>query len=276
MSHEKPSITIIGTGAVGTALKDFFESNGYPVAAAVSRTDGLPGDEAAYGKIIFITTPDDAISKVVVDLSKKQLDWPGRVVVHCSGSLSANVLSTLTVYGAKIASMHPIQTFSRGDDAGRFRGITVSVEGDREAADLLKPIITDMNAKALEVTPGQKQALHLGAVFASNYLVSLMRTVEDYLDSEEIEDGIAIMRPLIEQTLNNILTRGTEEALTGPVSRGDVQTVEAHLTRLIFYPDKQALYRKLGKIALQIAEKTGTLNKEEAEKLHHLFDVDDE
>lgn len=272
MSHEKPSVTIIGTGAVGTALKDFFESNGYPIAAAVNRSEGLPADGSGYGELIFITTPDDIISKVAVDLSKKRIGWPDRVVVHCSGSLSADVLSTLLVAGAKTASMHPIQTFSRGDGAGRFRGITISVEGDREAVALLKPVISEMEANVLEVTPGQKQALHVGAVFASNYLVSLMQIVEEYLESEEIDDGISILRPLIEQTMNNILTKGMEASLSGPVSRGDVQTVESHLTRLIFYPDKQALYRRLGKTALQIAEKSGKLNKDQAGKLHQLFD----
>lgn len=272
MNSKKPSVTIIGTGALGSALRHFFETNGYPVAAAVNRATGLPEDESGYGEIIFITTPDDVIASMAVSLSKKRIAWQKRTVVHCSGSLSSDLLSALTVAGAVTASMHPVQTFRKGDMAERFRGITVSVEGDHKAIDLLKPLISEMQARAIEVTPGQKQALHVGAVFASNYLVSLLRTVEEYLESEEIEDGISIMRPLIEQTLTNIFEQGAAASLTGPVSRGDVNTVETHLSRLIFYPEYQALYRQLGKTALHIAKESGNLTQEEEDKLHQLFD----
>lgn len=271
MTHEKFSVTVIGTGAVGSALQDFFISNGYHVLSAVNRSSGLPDNEDSYGEVIFITTPDDVIASVAGSLAQKEIRWSGKTVVHCSGSLSSERLSAIAAAGASTASMHPIQTFRKGDDAGRFHGITVSLEGDPDAKALLKPLIINMQAKPIDVTPGQKQALHIGAVFASNYLVSLLRTVEKYLESEEIEGGIEIMRPLIEQTMHNIFEMGTSEALTGPVHRGDVQTVESHLSRLIFYPDHQALYRQLGKTALDIARESGSLSEEEADKLMQLF-----
>ena len=274
-NHEQEhfSVTIIGTGAVGSALQDFFRSNGYPILSAVNRTSGLPAEEGLYGDVLFITTPDDAIAGVSEKLSGKEITWNHKTVVHCSGSLSSDQLSALSVAGAATASMHPIQTFRKGDGASRFHGITVSVEGDAHAKELLKPLILKMRAKAIDVTPGQKQALHIGAVFASNYLVSLLRTVEKYLESEEMDDGIGIMRPLIEQTLRNIFEKGASEALTGPVSRGDVQTVESHLSRLIFYPEYQSLYRQLGKTALQIARESGSLTDEQEEQLMQLFDI---
>lgn len=271
MIHEKFSVTIIGTGAVGSALQDFFISSGYPVLSAVNQSTGLPESEDRYGDVIFITTPDDVIASVAESLAQKEIRWSGRTVVHCSGSLSSDRLSAIAAAGALTASMHPIQTFRKGDGAGRFHGITVSIEGDPDGKALLKPLIMSMKARPIDVTPGQKQALHVGAVFASNYLVSLLRTVEEYLESEEIENGIEIMRPLIQQTMHNIFEMGTSEALTGPVRRGDVQTVESHLSRLIFYPDHQALYRQLGKTALDIARESGSLSEEEADKLMQLF-----
>ncbi|PWN07049.1 Rossmann-like and DUF2520 domain-containing protein [Rhodohalobacter mucosus] len=273
MTYEQQfSVTIIGTGAVGSALQDFFLSNGYTVISAVNQTSGLPEESHRYGDVIFITTPDDAIKSVSESLAAKEIKWAGKTAVHCSGGLSSDQLSALASKGAGTASMHPIQTFRKGDNAGRFQGITISLEGDFEAKALLKPLVKQMRAKHIDVTPGQKQALHIGAVFTSNYLVSLFRTVEEYLEAEEIEDGITIMRPLVEQTMRNIFEKGTSEALTGPVSRGDVQTVESHLSRLIFYPEHQALYRRLGKTALDIARESGSLTEEEADKLMQLFE----
>ena len=272
MTHEQQfSVTIIGTGAVGSALLDFFTSNGYPVISKLDKSSVLPDDESRFGDVIFITTPDDVITTISENLARKEIRWREKTVVHCSGSLSSDQLSAIAATGAGTASMHPIQTFRKGDGADRFQGITVSLEGYTDAKALLKPLILHMKANPIDVTPGQKQALHIGAVFASNYLVSLLRTVEKYLDSEEIEGGIEIMRPLIEQTVRNIFEMGTSEALTGPVSRGDVQTVESHLSRLIFYPDHQALYRQLGKIALDITMESGSLSEEEADKLMQLF-----
>jgi predicted short-subunit dehydrogenase-like oxidoreductase (DUF2520 family) len=274
MSSENISITVVGIGAVGSALIDFFKSNGYPVISAFDSSSELPGEPTEFGNLIFISTPDDAIEPVAVKLANSEINWSGKIVTHCSGSLSSDKLSSLGLAGAYTASMHPIQTFKKGDRADRFENITISIEGTEQAKAVLKPLISRMKAKAIDVTPGQKQALHIGAVFASNYLVSLLHTVEKYLESEEIEDGIHIMKPLIVQTLRNIFEEGTAESLTGPVSRGDVQTVETHLSRLIFHPDEQALYRQLGKSALQIAKENDQLSADAAEKLTELFDFD--
>lgn len=274
MSRENISITIIGTGAVGSALEDFFLSKEYRVISTLNSSSKLPEEKSGYGDLVVIATPDDTIETVAGKLGELDIDWSEKTVVHCSGSLSSDKLSAVSAAGANTASMHPIQTFKKGDGADRFKGITVSLEGSADAIDILKPIIDDMEANAIEVTPGQKQALHIGAVFASNYLVSLLHTVQTYLESEEIENGIDIMKPLIVQTLRNIFESGTAESLTGPVSRGDVQTVETHLSRLIFHPDQQALYRQLGKTALQIASENDQLTPEAAEKLTELFDFD--
>jgi len=288
MKISKPSITIIGAGAVGSAWLDFFKHGGYPLRSVWRSETGyladedynihrelnrpLPVSDEEIGDWIFITTPDDSIKPAVKLLSETEIDWSGKIVIHCSGNMPASVLNPLGNKGAKTASMHPIQTFQKGDGKEKLETIYISLQGNSSAIDLLKNVVDQLKSKPLILTENQKKAVHISAVFASNYLVALLNSSDQLLKENGIEEGVNILEPLIHQTLHNILEKGPEKSLTGPISRGDYNTVNEHLNFLADKNDDElSLYRLLGKTCLSLTRKQGRLSNAKMDKLEKLF-----
>ena len=288
---KRPAITIIGTGALGSALLDFFLSDGYTVRSHWNSRKGFIFDEQTgafteaavpfpvsgenLGDWIFITTPDGLISQICHSLAQLPVEWSRKSVFHCSGNMTSGECRPLAEAGATIASIHPLQTFTTGDKKDRLKNIHISLEGDEELTRRFKEVVQQMGAKPVKLVPRQKQALHIAAVFASNYLVALLSTAENLLEKEGINNGLNILEPLIRQTVSNTFKLGAEKALTGPVSRGDDGSVKEHLEILSAYPDRYRLYQLLGKEALQLALKQNRLDDDQAEKIKKLFSGSD-
>ncbi|MDZ7718977.1 MAG: DUF2520 domain-containing protein [Balneolaceae bacterium] len=287
MDRSKPTITIIGTGALGSTLQMFFEENGYLVRSAWNSRRGLiysdssekfetvdrtlPESDSESGDLIFITTPDDLIKRTAQSLSNQPISWGKKIVVHCSGNLTSDELTSLSESGAKTVSMHPLQTFKRGDGSDRFNDITMSLQGDNDAKEKLKPIIQEMGAQSLNLNKKQKRYLHIAAVMASNYLVALMFSVENLLKDAELKEGFDALETLVNQTVTNIFEKGPADALTGPIARGDVESVQTHLSELSGI-DQKNLYKILGLEALKIARQSGSVPEDTMNKLCRLFE----
>ncbi len=282
----KPSVTIIGTGALGASLGDFFLKNGIKLISVWNSKSGRvytksgdfqhvesnhPIHDQHTGTLVFITTPDDVIAEISDNLAGVNIDWGIRGVVHCSGNLTSEVLDVLAEAGAGTATMHPIQTFTKGDNSERFRGITFSLEGEPTTTAVLEKIVERMDARFIHLTKNQKRAVHIAAVFASNYMVSLMHGVGEYLAKEGIDNGLDILKPLITQTAQNIIEKGAIEALTGPVSRGDMISIQTHLRVLESDQELLHLYQLLGKEAVRIADKRGEVSKAQIKDMLELF-----
>lgn len=281
MKMRPESVTIIGNGALGTALLNFFRSKKISVksvwnskggevfrdSSRTSRPHTFPKNEDEAGQLIFITTPDSLISEISDNLSGTGIEWERRQIVHCSGTLASTELKSLNNQGAAVASMHPIQTFRRGDTEDRFKNISISLEGDSEVTRTLENLAIQMGATPVHVDPQRKRVLHLAAVMASNYLVALMHGVEEILEDEQVEGGISIFESLIRQTVENIFEKGTVEALSGPVARGDYEVIKAHLEKLNGQPHQKELYRVLSRQAIKIAEQSGVVDPESLEKM---------
>lgn len=284
MELPKPTITIIGTGALGSTLQTFFEENGYRVRSTWNSKGGaiysenseqsvhrnLPENDDEIGNLVFITTPDDWIGKTAQSLSTKSISWNDKIVLHCSGNLTSDELNSLAESGAKTVSMHPIQPFKREDGSDRFKHITISLQGDEEAKEQLMPIIREMGAKSLSLTKKQKRYLHIAAVMASNYLVALMFSVENLLKDVKLEDGFDALEALVHQTVTNIFEKGPAEALTGPIARGDRESVEIHLKELKGR-EQENLYKLLGLEAVKIAEKSGNISEKQIGELKKIL-----
>jgi predicted short-subunit dehydrogenase-like oxidoreductase (DUF2520 family) len=280
-------VTILGTGAVGSALLDFFRKESFPVRSHWNSRFGsvysqekkkmirldrpLPETEHEIGDLVFITAPDDQISVVSEKLARLSVPWEGKKIIHCSGNLTSDELVSLANKGSNTVSMHPIQTFKKGDGAERFKNITISLEGDEKLALYLMPLIKKMGGEPVRLNRDQKRMLHIGAVFASNYFVALLHAAETFLENEGIENGLKMMRPLISQTLVNIMEKGTADALTGPISRGDTGSVKTHLTALEKYEDTKRLYKLLGSEAVRITRKKGELSDDVLNETEKLF-----
>ncbi len=284
---EQNSITIIGRGALGSALYDFFNEKSYLIRSVWNKKQveirstvessvfvldkNLPTEENEMGELIFLAVPDDQIKLLSDKLSGIPLQWKKRSIIHCSGNLSSDVCSSLKNRGAKVAAMHPIQTFNNGDGFQRFNDIYVTLEGDDSLISDLSLIIEQMGAHPLKITAEQKRVIHIASVIASNYLVSLLHISESLLKDAGISESLDIIQPLVYQTVQNIFKKGVKESLTGPISRGDIHSLKHHLDLLNEDSHYSEIYKLLGSEALNIAQKNQSLNKEMINQISVLF-----
>lgn len=282
-----PSFGIVGCGKVGTALGIYLFSAGYSVAGFSSKSllsakraadmiqtnrfSDVPWEITQHADVVFITTPDSAIKDTCDSISRNKGFANKAVVLHCSGALPSTILSTAKECGAFIGSMHPLQSFASADyDYNPFQGIIVSIEGEHDAVKAAKKVTADLGGTSITILTEAKTLYHASAVVASNYLVTLLHLAFRLIGEAGItgQDAFNVLKPLIEGTLSNIGKVGIPEALTGPIVRGDVETVERHVEEIgLKAPELIALYRTLGFHTVDIAVARGTISKSSAQQL---------
>lgn len=287
----KPSFAIVGCGRVGTALAKYLAEAGYTPAglaskslASAKRVADLIGasgfsnvlwEAAKKADIVFITTPDGAIKSACDSISENNGFKSGSVIFHCSGALSSTELMSAKTCGAKIGSMHPLQSFASTEyEFNPFSGIVTSVEGDREAIDAAKHVTEDLDSHCITINTEAKMLYHASAVVASNYLVTLLDLSLSLIKFAGVtgEDALRGLKPLIEGTILNVEKMGIQNALTGPIARGDIQTIEKHLSEIgSKTPQLLSLYRTLGLHTVEIARAKGTLSNSTAKQMISLF-----
>jgi len=273
----------IGAGTVGTALAVRLSRKGYAVSAVASRSRSsaqrlvdavgsgtvydTPQGVADQAGFIFITTPDDAIP-IVVD----QTRWhQGQYVVHCSGADSLDVLEPARIVGAGVGSFHPLQTFAGIQKAiENLPGSTFTLEAEGDLLDTLKEMATALEGHWIKLGAGDKAAYHTAAVMTSNYLVTLVKLATDLWDSFGIprEQAIEALLPLLRGTINNIENLSIPNALTGPIARGDIGTVQIHLQTLQHTaPAILPAYCEMGLQTVPVALAKGRINERQAQEL---------
>lgn len=287
----KPAFAIVGCGKVGLNLARFLTECGYPAAGMASRSADsaqkageLAGidtvstnapDITKNADIVFITTPDGIIESTCNDIAENQGFRQGSIVLHCSGSLPSTILDSAKNAGAATGSIHPLQSFATTDgETNPFSGIIMAVEGEDPAVKICLEIAEALNARGFQIETDSKTMYHASAVVASNFMVTLAEFAYDLLAASGIDksDAYAVLGPLIEGTLKNIKNVGPVEALTGPIVRGDVETVKTHLAEIDRKrPDLSNLYRILGKHTISIAQKRGTLTQDSEVGLQSLL-----
>ncbi len=202
---------------------------------------------------VFLTVPDDALPEVAQAFAALGPAPPGCCVFHCSGVLGSDPLAPLHARGYPVGTFHPLQAIPFSlSGAERLRGASVSLSGDPEVLAVARRIIASLGGRGLAVPTSRRPVYHAAAVVASNYVVVLLaeaiRIFEELgLSREEAEEALT---PLALGSLENVAELGAEKALTGPVSRGDVDTVELHLRAL--EREDAMLYAVLGRRSLEL------------------------
>lgn len=278
----KPSFAIVGCGKVGLNLAKFLTEAGYPASGFASRSiesaekaaktasiDNFSTEAQLMTKeadIVFITTPDGIIEETCNEIAEKGGFSEKHTVLHCSGSLPSTILASAKNKGAETGSMHPLQSFATTDSVNSpFNGIIAAVEGDSAAVETGLAIAKALGSRGFKIETDSKTMYHASAVVASNCLVTLVDFAYNLLGVAGIgkDDAYAVLGPLVEGTLSNIKKVGTTEALTGPVVRGDVKTVEDHIKEIKQKtPELAELYKILGYHTVTIAKKRGTLSEQ--------------
>lgn len=206
---------------------------------------------------IVIAVPDAAIEEVAGRLAA--IDLPASIpILHTSGSRSLDILQALADRGHPTGSAHPLAAIADPvSGADRLAGATWGVEGEGEAVALAERIVRACGGHALHIAPGRKTAYHAAAVFASNYAVALLAVAERLMEQAGVhaEEARPALTGLAAGAVENVGARGPAAALTGPIIRGDVETVALHLARLS--ADERALYSLLAREALLLARAAG-------------------
>lgn len=246
----KQTITIIGLGRLGKAFSIAFSKAGYKVIHEYKKADKI----TELGDFVFITTPDSEIVNVSSTIASRFEDMSRKRVIHCSGTLSSDILNKVEEKGAKIGCFHPIKAVSTETDS--FEGIYFDLEGDGQLMAELEEMAGNLGSKSIRVTPKEKELLHLSAVIASNYLVTLTEIALKVSNSTTIPQRklIDALIPLMESSLDNLKSLNPSDALTGPIVRGDVPTVKKHIKLLEKEGELLNLYKKLGLFTLDLIE----------------------
>ncbi len=183
--------------------------------------------------ITWITCNDDAISSVVDQLHHASILKPNSLIIHCSGALSSSILKPLHDLGCSVASFHPLKAFRANYLSNNaFDQVECIIEGDDAACSWLISAFTGLNARLITLKPENKAAYHAGACMASNYLITLAHCAEQLFVQAGIskEGALEMIVKLMQGNLDNILeTRSIINSLTGPLARGDIQTISLHL-----------------------------------------------
>jgi predicted short-subunit dehydrogenase-like oxidoreductase (DUF2520 family) len=287
MRTDTPTIGFIGAGTTGTALAVRLAQRGYQIIAVSSRSltsaeklaGMISGCQAYKGaqkvadvaQLVFITTPDDIIPEAAAEIQ-----WhKEQGVVHCSGAHSVDILEPAKQLEANTGCFHPLQTFASIDQAiENIPGSTFAIEAKGPLLDILKEMATALEGDWVILKAGDKVLYHAAAVFACNYLVTLVKVATDLWQTFGVSPAQATkaLMPLLRGTLSNIENVGLPNCLTGPIARGDLGTISRHLESL----EKQAppllnIYKELGRQTIPIALAKGKIDSQRTEELKALL-----
>lgn len=279
----KPQIAIVGPGNLGTALAVSLRNAEFTIEVVVAHSRGeslkkgqslarrvgahatvdLTGVEA---ELIWLCVPDSEIARTARAFAGR-LQWKGRVVLHSSGALTSDELNPLRRKGAAVASVHPLMTFVRGSRPS-LAGVPFAIEGDAAAVRMARRIVRALGGKPYSITKQDKAAYHAWGMFASPLLTALLATSEQVAAVAGVNSKEAARRmiPILQQTLANYAEFGAPGAFSGPIVRGDVETIRRHLRVLKSAPVAREVYSSLARAALEYLPRR---NKNSLKRLLH-------
>ncbi len=293
MTDKKNSIAIIGVGKVGTALGCLLSHAGHSICAisdqsndAIKRAQhyidaksySISSLASANADCFIIAAIDDAIASVCSDLSNAGILKPGLKVVHVSGAGGLDVLHAASQCGASVASIHPVQSFADVETAIKnIPGSVFGITANSEINDWCVSIVKDLGGIPVFISDNDKPLYHAAACMASNYLAALLFMVTDFYQNLGMkdEDCMQAYLPLVRGTLSNIQAHGPVAALTGPIARGDMGTIEKHLKVIEDkLPQYLGVYKQLALITLDVALLKGSITQKKAQAMKKMLKED--
>jgi predicted short-subunit dehydrogenase-like oxidoreductase (DUF2520 family) len=249
MPETGSSIGVVGAGRVGAVLSAALRTGGHTVAAAAGDSDAsrrridtlLPGvprlKPTAVSRscdLLLLTVPDDMLGNVVSMLAASGAIREGQYVAHTSGRHGLAVLEPARAVGAHVLALHPAMTFTGTEvDLPRLPGCSYGVTAtDPGAVALAKRLVTDLEGELVWVPEDKRALYHAGLAHGANHLVTLVTQAMELVRESGATDPAATLRPLLVAALDNALAMG-DDALTGPIVRGDVETVRAHIESIL-------------------------------------------
>ena len=240
-------VGVIGAGRVGAVLAAALRARGHIIVSVAGESDAstrraaelLPGVPMAKPTavardcdVLLLTVPDDMLDNVVTQLTASGAIHEGQLVVHTSGSHGLRVLEPATQVGARPVALHPAMTFSgTAIDLDRLADCVFGVTAGPDERVWAAEVVAELGGTVMWVPEELRGLYHAGLAHGANHLVTLVTQAMELLGAAGADDPAAILRPLLQAALDNALAEG-DSALTGPIVRGDVNTVRAHLAEL--------------------------------------------
>jgi len=233
------TVRIVGAGRAGSALALALGGVGWDVQPALGRGDDLRG-AAAGVDLVVLATPDAAIVEVAGSIEPSAR----AVIAHLAGSLGLDVLTP----HPRPAGLHPLVALPDPElGAARLRdGAWFGVAGD----PLVREVVEDLGGHWFEVNDEQRAAYHAAAVIASNHLVALLGHAERVAGTVDVP--LEAYLDLVRGTIENVAELGPRAALTGPVARGDEDTIARHIEALD--PAERPIYEAMVEAARRLVE----------------------
>jgi len=271
----KPAIFVVGAGVVGTALATHLARAGVPVAGAPARSGELPPALSGADAVI-IAVRDDRIAEVAERLVREHRLRREQVLLHTSGAhASDEVLAAARPHVRGAGTWHPLVSFADPRaGADTLDGVAFGIEGDEPARAMASHLARALGGRPIFVDSASMPLYHAGAVMAANYMVALADAARALLVAAGVspDQALPALIPLMSSVMQNLSQLGLPGALTGPVARGDVSSVEQHLRVLAQRaPDMLDLYRRLGRDVLRLAREKSPLQSATIARLEALF-----
>jgi predicted short-subunit dehydrogenase-like oxidoreductase (DUF2520 family) len=280
------AVGVIGAGRAGTALGAALARAGHTVVAASAVSDAsvrrargaFPGAVIAepaqvlrLADLALITVPDDVLPGLIAGLAATEAPLEGRMLAHASGRHGLAVLEPAARRGALPLALHPVMTFTgRSDDVDRLRGTSFGVTAPEALRLAAEALVIEMGGEPVFIAEEHRDLYHAALAGAANHLITLVTQAEDLLRAAGVTDPARLLGPLLSASLDNALRLG-DAGLTGPVARGDAETVAAHVAALDAAPSASpaavAAYVAMARLTADRALATGLLKPADAERL---------
>lgn len=268
------AFSVAGPGRVGASLSAWLEARGARRIAAAGRA-GLPDLVTAGQELLLVAVPDPVLPAVATELARRP---QAAVVLHTSGSLDAGALAPLRAAGSAVGTLHPLKAFPHPlPDPEQARGVFFAVDGDPPAHALAFRLAAAWGAEAAEVPAAARSLYHFAATLAAGGVVTLLAAAEEIAEHLGLPESVT--RGYLELCKGAVAAAAEAHAeghplgtaLTGPVARGDRDTVARHLEALrTLAPEKLPLTRALARETLRQRGRGGELGPGHAEVLREL------
>jgi predicted short-subunit dehydrogenase-like oxidoreductase (DUF2520 family) len=281
-------VGVVGAGRVGAVLAVALRAAGHEIVAVAGESDASRGRIAALlpdvpvakptavartSDVLLLTVPDDMLDTVVTTLADAGALRAGQYVVHTSGRHGLAVLAPAAALGAHPVALHPAMTFTgTAVDLERLPGCVFGLTAGPADRAFAESLVADLGGRAMWVPEEMRTLYHAGLAHGANHLVTLVSEAMEMLAAAGATDPAGTLRPLLTAALDNALAHG-DAALTGPIVRGDVGTVAAHLEDLVVNaPQSLDSYLALARATLDRALADGRLLPLRALKLSRLLE----
>jgi predicted short-subunit dehydrogenase-like oxidoreductase (DUF2520 family) len=266
-------ITVIGIGKVGSALAIELSGKGFEIAALVDRnltrlkkirlrckckeiSVSLNSDVVKNSDVLIVCLKDDDIKKYIKEIQK--YNFKGKILLHTSGLLTSDVFKILNAGNMNTGTFHPAQTFTKLSflNNGLLSGIYFGIEGGKNATGFIKMAVKKLKSDYVLIPKNKKALYHLSCVVSSNFLAANFYLLKEFSKSLNINESkfLEILKPLFYNTAKNIHEAGVLDSLTGPVSRGDINTINSHLNLLHGkFPKYVEYYKATSKVLAEVA-----------------------